>query len=145
MSDITNTANGSLRIGLIGASRVATYAIIAPARSVAGVEVVAVAAGDQDRASAYAGEHGIARVHASYQELLHDPAIDLVYIGTPPSTHAELALRAITAGKPVLVEKPFAMTTVEAQVVHDAGRCAGVPVSRRCTRSTTRCSPVWVR
>ena len=73
------------------------------------------------RASAYASEHGIPRVHAQYDDLLHDAAIDLVYIGTPPSTHAELALRAIAAGKLVLVEKPFAMTAAEAQAVHDAG------------------------
>lgn len=117
-----------LRIGLLGASRVATYAIIAPAHLLSGVEVAAVAARDPRRAAAYAGEYGIPRVHADYADLIADPLIDLIYIGTPPSTHAELALRAIAAGKPVLVEKPFAMTVAEAQAVYDAGRGAGVPI-----------------
>lgn len=88
----------------------------------------AVAARDGRRASAYAGEHGIARFHARYDDLLGDPSIDLIYIGTPPSTHAALALRAIAAGKPALVEKPFAMTAAEALAVYEASQRAAVPV-----------------
>jgi predicted dehydrogenase len=57
-----------------------------------------------------------------------DPEIDLVYISTPPSCHAGQALSAIGAGKPVLVEKPFAMTATEARRVHDAGQAAGITV-----------------
>lgn len=117
-----------LGVGIIGASRVATYAMIAPARMVAGVRVAAIAARDVTRAAEYAKVHGIPRVHASYQALYADPEIDLVYISTPPACHAAQALAAIEAGKHVLVEKPFAMTAAEAARVYDAGQSAGVCV-----------------
>lgn len=115
----------NLRIGLIGASRVATYAVIDPARTLPDVEVAAVAARDGARARAYAAEHGIERV-LSYEALYADPDIDLVYIGTPPSAHREQALSALAAGKPVLIEKPVAMNATEARDICDAARAAGV-------------------
>lgn len=117
-----------LRIGLIGASRVATYAVIAAAKELDDVEVVAVAARDGERARAYADEHGIARAYGDYDSLIADPEVDLVYVGTPPALHVEQALGVIAAGKPVLVEKPFALAAADAQRVHDAGQAAGVPV-----------------
>ena len=117
-----------LRIGLLGASRVATYAIIEPARRIAGVSVAAVAARDRSRAEAFACEHGIGRVHDSYSDLVDDPDIDLIYIGTPPAMHLEQALLAIAAGKPTLVEKPFALSSAEAARVFDAAEKANVPV-----------------
>lgn len=117
-----------LRIGLIGASRVATYAVIAPARDEPRAEVVAVAARDPERARAYATEYGIPRVHDSYEALLADSEIEIVYIGTPPRYHREQALAAIAAGKPTLLEKPFAMNADEARSILDAADRAGVPV-----------------
>ena len=117
-----------MNIGLIGASRVATYAIIEPARELSDVRVVAVAARQQQRAAAYAAAHGIDRAYGNYAGLLADPAIDLIYVGTPPALHAPQALDAIAAGKHVLVEKPFAMSSAEARRVLDAARQAGVQV-----------------
>jgi predicted dehydrogenase len=117
-----------LRVGIIGAARVATYAMIAPARDNPRVEVVAVAARDPVRGRAYAETHGIARVHDSYAALVADPAVDLVYVATPPRFHLEHARLAIAAGKPVLVEKPFAMDSDEAARLIDAAATAGVPV-----------------
>jgi len=107
---------------------VATYAVIGAAREIDGVEVVAVAARDFERGQAYAAQHGIARVHTDYAALLADPDVDLVYAGTPPGVHAEQALAAIAAGKAVLVEKPFALTAVQARMVREAAVAAGVPV-----------------
>ena len=118
----------NLRIGLIGASRVATYAVIAPARTVDGLEVVAVAARDSERAANYARRHDIPRVHSGYADLCRDPEIDLVYIGTHPAVHRELAFMALDAGKPVLLEKPFAMNAREARDILDRAEAAGVPV-----------------
>ncbi|MCY7397483.1 MAG: Gfo/Idh/MocA family oxidoreductase [Sphingomonas bacterium] len=115
-------------IGLLGASRVATYAVIEPARNLPGVEVTAIAARDPARAQAYAAAHGIARWHATYAELLADETVDLVYLGTPPACHAEQALAAIAANKAVLVEKPFSMTAAEAQTVLASAQSAGVLV-----------------
>jgi predicted dehydrogenase len=110
----------SVNIGIVGAARVAVYAMMAPAREVPRVRVAAVAARDPVRAQAFAAEHGIARVHASYDGLIGDPSIDLVYVATPPSVHAAIAVRALEAGKHVLVEKPFAMNAPQAQSVLDA-------------------------
>ena len=105
----------------------AAYAVIAPARRLAGVEVAAVAARDEGRGRDYAARHGTARAYPDYAVLLADPEIDLIYLGTPPAFHAEQALAAITAGKAVLVEKPFALDAHEARRVRDAARAAGVP------------------
>lgn len=113
-----------INIGIIGAARVAVYAMVAPAREVPRVKVAAIAARDPARAHAFGEEHGIAKVHASYKALIADPSIDLVYVATPPALHAETAIEALDAGKHVLVEKPFAMNAVQARQVLDAGRRA---------------------
>ena len=115
----------TINIGIIGAARVAVYAMIAPARDIPRVNVAAIAARDPVRAQAYAAEHGIAKVHASYDALIADPSIDLVYVATPPAFHAAIAINALEAGKHVLVEKPFSMNAVEAQRVLDAAERAG--------------------
>jgi predicted dehydrogenase len=117
-----------IRVGIIGAARVATYAMIEPARVNTRVEVAAVAARDPARGRAYAATHGIGRVHDSYAALVADPEIDLVYVATPPRFHAEHARLAIGAGKPVLVEKPFTMDAAEAAALLANARAAGVPI-----------------
>ncbi|MBC7520006.1 MAG: Gfo/Idh/MocA family oxidoreductase [Sandarakinorhabdus sp.] len=134
------TAAPVLRVGIIGAARVATYAMIAPARATPRVEVVAVAARDPLRGRAYAETHGIGRVHDSYAALVADPDVDLVYVATPPRFHAEHARLAIAAGKPVLVEKPFTMDTAEAAALLADARAAGVPIFEAMH---SRHRPVW--
>jgi predicted dehydrogenase len=115
-----------LKIGIIGAARVAVYAMIAPAKENARVELYAVAARDPLRAKTFAAEHGIAKVHASYDALIDDPEVDLVYVATPPTLHAAVAIQALRAGKHVLVEKPFAANAAEAErIVAEAGRAGG--------------------
>lgn len=106
-----------LRVGILGAARVATYAMIAPAKEVEAVVVQAIAARDRARAEAYAKAHGIPSVHGGYDALIERPDIDLIYIATPPFNHAELAIKAMRAGKPVLIEKPIAMNAVEARAI----------------------------
>jgi predicted dehydrogenase len=122
------TMTQSIGIGLIGASRVASYAVIEPAQQIPGVRVVAVAARDAARARDYAAQFGIERVHRTYNDLICDPEVDLVYLGTPPAAHAAQALASIAAGKSLLVEKPFALTAEEARTVHAAAAAAGVRV-----------------
>jgi len=117
-----------LRIGMLGAARVARYAMIAPAAAAPRATLVAVAARDGARAVAYAKAHAIARAFGAYDALLADSDIDLVYIATPPVYHAALALAAIGAGKHALVEKPFAMNAAEAAGVLAAAKTAGVRV-----------------
>src|SRR5215472_14093555 len=115
-------------IGILGAARVAIYAMIAPAKDEARARLVAIAARDPDRGAAYAKQHAIPCVHKSYDALISDKEIELVYIATPPSLHSRWALAAIAAGKHVLVEKPFAMNEVEAESVAEAAEARGVKV-----------------
>lgn len=107
----------SLRIGVLGAARIAPAAIVKPARSSPDVEVVALAARDRSRADAFAGKHGIPRVFDSYADLLADPDIDAIYNPLPNGLHAEWTIAALEAGKHVLCEKPFTNNAVEAEQV----------------------------
>ena len=93
-----------------------------------GVEIAAVASRDASRAQAYAHEHGIARAHGSYEELLGDDELDAVYISLPNGMHHEWTLKAIDAGKHVLVEKPYSRRAAEAEEAWDAAGSAGVVV-----------------
>ena len=117
-----------VRIGVLGAARIAPSALVAPARDNTEAEVVAVAARDRDRASAYAQKHGIGKVHGSYEELLADPDIDAVYNPLPNALHAQWTLAALAAGKHVLCEKPFTSNAIEAATVAEAADRSGLVV-----------------
>jgi len=109
-----------LRIGILGAAGIAPRSIIAPARRRSDVLVVAVASLRPNAARAYAAEHGIARAHESYEALINDPGIDLVYNALHPAAHARWSIAALGAGKHVLCEKPIAMNSGEALAMHAA-------------------------
>jgi predicted dehydrogenase len=117
----------TLRIGVLGASRIADLSIIGPAHEL-GHRLVAVAARDRDRAERFAEKHGFEKVLASYADVVSDQEVDVVYNPLANSLHAPWNLAAIAAGKPVLTEKPFARNRAEAQQVADAARAAGVTV-----------------
>jgi len=104
----------TLRIGILGAARIAPAALIKPARDNAEVEVAAVAARDTARAQAFAAQHGIASVHPSYEALIADPSIDAVYNPLPNGLHGRWTRAALAAGKHVLCEKPFTANAAEA-------------------------------
>ncbi|HVC71168.1 MAG TPA: Gfo/Idh/MocA family oxidoreductase [Acidimicrobiales bacterium] len=106
-----------LRIGVLGAARIAPAAIVRPARAVEGVEVVAIAARDRRRARAFADRQGIARVVDSYEELVTDPGIDAIYNPLPNGLHGRWTMAAMAAGKHVLCEKPFTANAEEARAV----------------------------
>jgi predicted dehydrogenase len=106
-----------IRIGILGAAGIAPKALIDPARVVDEVEIVAVAARDSARATAYAAEHGIPVVYDSYEKLLADPDIDVVYNPTPNGLHGRWTMAAVDAGKHVLCEKPFTANAEEARTV----------------------------
>jgi predicted dehydrogenase len=117
----------TLRIGVLGASRIAESAIVGPAAEL-GHRLVAVAARDRSRAETFAEKYGVERVVASYQDVIDDPEVDVVYNPLANSLHAPWNLAAITAGKAVLSEKPFARDQSEARRVADVADAAGVTV-----------------
>jgi predicted dehydrogenase len=106
-----------IRIGILGAAGIAPEAVIEPARSVNEVEIVAVAARNRARAVEFAAEYGIPNVHDSYEALLADPDIDVVYNPTPNGLHGVWTVAAVAAGKHVLCEKPFTANANEARAV----------------------------
>jgi predicted dehydrogenase len=110
-----------MRIGLLGAARIAPQALIGPCREV-GIEVAAVAARDADRARAFADEHGIARAHPSYRDLVEDDTLDAVYIALPISLHAAWSIAALEAGRHVLCEKAMAENADQAARMVEVAR-----------------------
>ena len=116
-----------LRIGVLGASRIAELAIVKPAQ-ILGHRLVAVAARDRGRAGAFARTHGVERVVDSYADLIADPEVDVIYNPLANAFHAEWNLKAIAAGKAVLTEKPFARNAAEAELVRNAARERNVPI-----------------
>lgn len=113
------------RIGLLGASKIARGAVIAPAKTNDDFRVVAVGARDAGRARAYADKYDIAHVAGSYAELVARDDVDVVYNALPPSGHLEWTIAALEAGKAVLCEKPFAMNASEARRMTEAAASTG--------------------
>lgn len=122
MNDSASTmVDVPLRVGLLGAARIAPAALIEPAHGL--VEVTALAARDRSRAEAFAVTHGIPRVVEDYAALVESPDVDAVYIGLPCSLHREWTLRALAAGKHVLCEKPMSCNADETRrMVEEASR-----------------------
>ncbi|HEX4058686.1 MAG TPA: Gfo/Idh/MocA family oxidoreductase [Galbitalea sp.] len=106
-----------IRVGILGAADIAPDALINPAKSVEEVEITSVAARDPRRAAEFAAEHGIPRVLETYDALLADPDIDLIYNPTPNGLHGRWTVAAVQAGKHVLCEKPFTANAAEAREV----------------------------
>ncbi|MEK8225972.1 Gfo/Idh/MocA family oxidoreductase [Oerskovia sp. M15] len=89
--------------------------------------VAAVGSRDEHRARDFAQRHApSATVHGSYEALVADPDVDVVYVATPHSHHRDHGLLAIAAGKPVLMEKAFTRNEAEAREVLEAARAADV-------------------
>ncbi|HEU4807271.1 MAG TPA: Gfo/Idh/MocA family oxidoreductase, partial [Homoserinimonas sp.] len=82
-----------------------------------GFTVTAVGSRSQESADAFAAEFGIPTAHGSYEALVADPDVDVVYVSTPHPFHAPGAKLALEAGKHVLLEKPFTVNAAEAREV----------------------------
>ncbi|CAN5258704.1 Gfo/Idh/MocA family oxidoreductase [soil metagenome] len=117
----------TLRIGVLGASRIAESAIVGPAAEL-GHRLVAVAARDPQRASEFAQKYGVERALGSYAEVVDDAEVDVIYNPLANALHAPWNLAAIAAGKPVLTEKPFANNRAQAAEVAAAAEASGVTV-----------------
>jgi predicted dehydrogenase len=119
---MTNRISGThLRWGLLAAGTIAHEFAEGIRQSESG-ELRAVAARDLERAKAFAVQHYIPVAYGSYDELLADALVDIVYISTPHAFHAEWAIKAANAGKHILVEKPITMSHAQAEAVFEAAR-----------------------
>ncbi len=94
------------RVGIIGAGHIARKAAYT-LNEMDDMEPLAIGSRSEEKARGFAAEFGIPRAYGSYDALLDDPDIDLVYVATPHSHHFDVTRRALLKGKPCLVEKAF--------------------------------------
>ncbi len=112
---------GNIRWGILGPGSIANK-FVQGVQFLTDSEVVAVGSRDLGRANEFAGKYGIPNRHGSYEALVADPDVDIVYVATPHPMHKDGCLLALNAGKPVLCEKPFTINAKEAEEVIRAAR-----------------------
>src|SRR3984885_8900389 len=111
----------TVKWGILSTARI-NRLFVAGAHQATGVELLAVASRNPERAEAYARENGIPRAHGSYEALLEDPDVEAVYISLPNSMHIEWSVRALEAGKHVLCENPLSRKPSEVERVFDVAQ-----------------------
>ena len=118
----------SVRWGMIGCGDVTEKKSAPSFNKINGSFLHGVTSRSKSRASAYAVRHHVPKVYDSADELVKDPEISAVYIATPPSSHAEYAVMAMRAGKPVYVEKPMAPDYQGCLEMNKVSSETGVPI-----------------
>jgi predicted dehydrogenase len=113
--------SGPLRWGILGTGGIA-HAFVSDLRLTGSGVVGAVGSRSQGSAERFAEEFGVEGRHASYESLVADAGVDVIYVATPHPMHRDNAILALRAGKPVLVEKPFAMNAAEAAEIVEVAR-----------------------
>jgi predicted dehydrogenase len=113
-----------LKVGILGAGGIAERAMVEPSHDVEGVEVIAIGARDPERAGVFAERLNLT-LAGSYDDILNNSEIDLIYLALPPIVHADLAVRALQAGKHVLCEKPLSANEAGARRIADAAKTSG--------------------
>jgi predicted dehydrogenase len=126
-----------VRWGVIGSGRIAG-AFVGDLTVTDSGRVVAVGSRTQESADRFADRFDIPNRHASYEALVADPDVDVVYVATPHPMHHANALLALEAGKPVLVEKPLTMNAGEARDLVGTARANGLFLMEAMW---TRCLP----
>ncbi len=119
---------GQINWGMIGCGDVtekksAPAFNLIPKSSLAGVS-----SRTKQKALSYAGRHGVPKVYDTAEQLVADPLIQAVYVATPPSSHAQYAIMAMRAGKPVYVEKPMASSYADCLRMNEVSMETGIPI-----------------
>ena len=113
------------RFGIVGTGRISDWvlkgAVLDPR-----FEASAVCSRSQEKGKAFAQAHGIGKVYTDIEKMASDPDIDAIYIGTPNSTHHDLAILCMNHGKHVLCEKPMASNAQEVREMIEAAKANGV-------------------
>lgn len=109
------------KVGIMGAGKIAGV-VADTLNQVATFEPYAIASRDINKANEFGDKYNIEKRYGSYEELVNDPDVELIYIATPHSHHAEQAKMCINAGKPVLVEKAFSYNAATAKEVLDLAK-----------------------
>ncbi len=111
----------TIKFGLIGLG-VISKRFAKVLNTVEGVEIASIASRDMKRSEAFAREFGAKKALATYQDVINDPDVDVVYIGLTHNFHYEYTRMCLEKGKPVLCEKPLVTTRKEAQELADLAK-----------------------
>jgi predicted dehydrogenase len=118
---VARTVDATVRWGILGTGKIARIIATALAES-RDATLVAVGSRTADRSRSFASEFGVPRAHATYEGVIDDDDVDLVYVATHHPSHREVAVAAAEAGKHVLCEKPMAVNAMDATAIVDAAR-----------------------
>jgi len=119
---------GNINWGIIGVGDVTEVKSGPAFYKVEHSDVVAVMRRDAEKAADYARRHEIQNWYSNGLDLINDPDVDAVYVATPPDSHANYAIEAMRAGKPVYVEKPMARSFSECEEMLRVSKQTGVPL-----------------
>lgn len=111
-----------VKIGVIGLGGVAQLVHLPNLNKLANVELTAVAEVNKNRLLTISDKFNVKEKYLDYNEMLEKSDIDAVIVATPTSTHTDIAIDCLNAGKDVLVEKPLARTYLEAKKIVDAAK-----------------------
>jgi predicted dehydrogenase len=139
---MASSAGDRVRWGIIGCGDVTEVKSGPALQTAERSELVCVMRRDAAKAADYAARHGVPRWTSDASALIADQQVTAVYVATPPSTHADYAVRALEAGKDVLVEKPMALTLADCERMDAAARTSG---RRLCVSYYRRALPRFER
>ncbi|GAO28278.1 Gfo/Idh/MocA family protein [Geofilum rubicundum] len=117
-----------INFGILGVSNHFIKRIVLPLQNCSNCQPYAIASRENHKAEKAAADYDIPVVSESYEALINDPEIDAVYIPLPNHMHADWAIKAIKAGKPVLCEKPLALNTKQTKMILETSKANQVPV-----------------
>jgi predicted dehydrogenase len=120
--------SGNVKWGIIGCGDVTEIKSGPSFQKVEHSELIAVMRRNGEKAADYAKRHNVPKWYDDADKLIHDPDINAIYVATPPSSHAEYAIKAMKAGKPTYVEKPMAMNADECAQMVEVSKETGVPL-----------------
>lgn len=118
-----------IRWGIIGCGDVTEVKSGPAFNKIPNSSLVAVIRRDAAKAEDYAKRHQVPKWYSNANDLINDPEVDAIYIATPPLQHEAYTIAALTAGKPVYVEKPMALNSIASRNMVDAARQLGVKLT----------------
>lgn len=120
--------SGNVKWGIIGCGDVTEVKSGPAFQKVDNSELIAVMRRNGEKAADYAKRHHVSKWYDDADRLINDPDVNTIYVATPPSSHADYAIKSMKAGKPVYVEKPMATNASECQQMVDVSKETGMPL-----------------
>lgn len=114
-----------MKIGILGAGKI-SHSVVPAMIALEEIECYAVASRDLEKAQRFAQQYGFQKAYGSYEQMLDDPEVALVYVATPHSHHFEHMMMCMERGKAVLCEKAFTMNAIQARKIMDYAREHGI-------------------